>query len=97
MGVFVGVRNHVANGNHGGGGSIRGEEMMMGLERKLLEDVVWGDQQPDTELNSTRKGVVGYDILLERGDILFIPKGWWHSIRGVGEQITASVCSSFLF
>jgi len=25
------------------------------------------------------------------GDALFIPKGWWHSIKSVGIGVTASV------
>ncbi|EEA27910.1 hypothetical protein TMatcc_003790 [Talaromyces marneffei ATCC 18224] len=93
MGVFMYVRNQVASdsGNGGGGAAIRGEEMMMGLERKLLEDVIWGDNHSDTATDSSGKGMVGYDVLLERGDVLFIPKGWWHSLKGVGEGITSSV------
>jgi hypothetical protein len=96
IGVFMGVRNQIASESQGGGGaSIRGEEMMMGVERGVLEDVVWGDHHPETEMDSTSRGLVGYDVLLGRGDVLFIPKGWWHSLKGVGEGITASVCCFF--
>jgi ribosomal protein L16 Arg81 hydroxylase len=46
---------------------------------------VWGDSvSADTEGS-------GYEAHLEAGDGLFIPKGWWHSIKGVGEGVTASV------
>lgn len=99
MRVFTAVRNQIANsedGNDEGGAAIRGEEMMMGSERKLLNDVIWGDHHSDPTVDSVSRGMVGYDVLLERGDALFIPKGWWHSLKGVGEGITASVCS-FLF
>ncbi|RAO64069.1 uncharacterized protein BHQ10_000081 [Talaromyces amestolkiae] len=94
MRVFTAVRNHIANsngGNDGGGAAIRGEEMMMGSERKVLKDVIWGDHHSDPAVDSVSRGMVGYDVLLERGDALFIPKGWWHSLKGVGEGITASV------
>lgn len=95
MGVFMHVRNQIASSNGGGGGgaSIRGEEMMMGAERGVLEDVVWGNHSE----TASDKSIVGYDVLLERGDVLFIPKGWWHSLKGVGKGITASVCFFFLF
>lgn len=94
MAVFMRVRNRISSESQAGGASIRGEEMMMGSERTVLEDVVWGDHHhpSDTESDGTGKGVEGYDVLLERGDVLFIPKGWWHSLKGVGEGITASVC-----
>lgn len=94
MAVFTHVRNQISDSESQGGGSIRGEEMMMGSERRVLEDVVWGGRNthPNTESDSTGKGMEGYDVLLERGDVLFIPKGWWHSLKGVGEGITASVC-----
>lgn len=71
----------------GGGGSatMRGEEMMMGDERKVLEEAVWEGQH----------GVVpqgqGWECEVHAGDGLFVPKGWWHSIKGIGEQMTGSV------
>lgn len=96
MGFFMRVRNQIAgNSNDGGGASIRGEEMMMGSERRVLEDVIWGNHHSDPATDGASKRVVGYDVLLERGDALFIPKGWWHSLKGVGEGITASVCFYF--
>lgn len=67
----------------GAGGTIRGEEMMMGKERREFEKAVWHGGGEGCE--------VGYEVSLEAGDGLFIPKGWWHSIKGVGEGITASV------
>jgi hypothetical protein len=60
---------------------IRGEEMMVGEIKRALEEEVW---------ESTGK-VSGFEARLDRGDGLFIPKGWWHSIKGVGEGITGSV------
>lgn len=33
----------------------------------------------------------GCDAQLQSGDAVFIPKGWWHAVRGVGCGVTASV------
>ena len=68
--------------------AFRGEDMMKGTEKRLLEDQVWKDTSAalDAEV-----GEVGYEAHVERGDGLFIPKGWWHSVKGVGEGITGSV------
>jgi hypothetical protein len=70
----------------GGSGtaSMRGEEMMQGEERRILEKVVWGDGEGEG-------GPEGWEAELESGDALFIPKGWWHSVKGVGEGINGSV------
>lgn len=57
-------------GRWGGNSRIRGAEMMEGPERKLLRDVVW--KEPGWPLQEAQLGP---------GDALFIPKGWWHSVR----------------
>ena len=63
--------------------TMRGEEMMQGAEKKALEEEVWHD---DSEyIGST------WEAELSGGDGLFIPKGWWHSIRGLGEGMNGSV------
>ena len=65
--------------------AFRGDSMMKGKEKKLLDSEVWGGpSQADIR-------EVGYEVSVEAGDGLFIPKGWWHSIKGVGSGITASV------
>ena len=61
--------------------SFRGEEMMEGPERDALDESVWG-QSVRTE---------GFDVVVSPGDALFIPKGWWHSIKSIGTGVTASV------
>lgn len=66
--------------------AFRGEDMMKGEEKRLLEDRVWGDASVMDEA-----GEFGYDAQVGRGDGLFIPKGWWHSVKGIGEGITGSV------
>jgi ribosomal protein L16 Arg81 hydroxylase len=64
---------------------MRGEEMMMGAEKKALEEEVWGKN--DNGAQST-----AWEAELGPGDGLFIPKGWWHSVKGIGEGMTGSVC-----
>jgi len=66
-----------------GGSRIRGDEMMQGEERRALLEAVWGEGAPD-DMREVRLG---------RADSLFIPKGWWHSLRSDGSQggLNASV------
>lgn len=66
--------------------TMRGEEMMMGEERKVLEEAVW-DGKHDVVPNGQ-----GWECEVNAGDGLFIPRGWWHSIKGIGEDMTGSVC-----
>ncbi|KAG9237238.1 hypothetical protein BJ875DRAFT_167894 [Amylocarpus encephaloides] len=61
--------------------SIRGEEMMEGPEREVLGEAVWGPNAPQR----------GYEVVVNPGDALFIPKGWWHSIKSIGGDVNASV------
>jgi hypothetical protein len=61
--------------------SFRGEEMMEGPERHVLDEAVW----------SQSVGREGFEVILSPGDALFIPKGWWHSIKSIGTGVTASV------
>ena len=68
--------------------ALRGEEMMQGSERTVLHDLVWSSRA-DTILNGTIL-THAYDAKLGPGDALFIPKGWWHSVKGLGEGLTAS-------
>ena len=65
--------------------AFRGDSMMKGQEKKLLDTEVWGGAPRDEGRE------VGYEVSVETGGGLFIPKGWWHSIKGVGNGITASV------
>ncbi|KAG9241942.1 hypothetical protein BJ878DRAFT_197091 [Calycina marina] len=61
--------------------SFRGEEMMEGSERAALYDAVW----------RTLLSRQGFEAVVSPGDALFIPKGWWHSIRSMGTDLNASV------
>lgn len=78
-----------------GSKSIRGEEMMVGRQRRLLEAGIWdtGTASVDEAVNDTREALLrfGQEAELAIGEGLFIPKGWWHSVKGIGQGITASV------
>lgn len=77
--IFRDVQQRV--GNPSSSAAIRGEEMMQSPERDVLEDAVWGLDVP----------LDGFQTILSPGDALYIPKGWWHSIKSEGPDINASV------
>ncbi|TQS32540.1 hypothetical protein Golomagni_07139 [Golovinomyces magnicellulatus] len=63
---------------------IRTTEMMEGTEREVLHDAVWKlEEAPDQMC----------EVALEPGDALFIPQGWWHSVKSVAAMggLNASV------
>ena len=62
-----------------------GPELMKGVGKDLHEAQIWSEPVPLV------KGEVIYEAKLEGGDALFIPNGWWHSIKGMGKGVTASV------
>ena len=67
-------------------GKFRGEEMMDGKGSTFLEDKIWSaDGKGDFTLPS------GLEAVLAPGDLLYIPLGWWHSVRSTGSGITGSV------
>ena len=59
---------------------FRGEEMMEGMERKVLEEVIWGDNSASN----------GFEAVVHPGDAVFIPKGWWHSFKSIGDDVSMS-------
>lgn len=59
---------------------FRGEGMMEGPEREVLDKAVWGEQA----------GTKPAEVTVGPGEALFIPKGWWHSIKSMGSGVTAS-------
>jgi hypothetical protein len=88
--VFARVRMDLGRSAGPDAAAFRTEEMMIGREKTLLEDIIWSNEQSSPPIASE---MTGFEAFLEAGDAVFIPKGWWHSIKGVGEGITASVCS----
>jgi hypothetical protein len=93
--LFEMVRKRLARADPtvDGRGRIRSEQMMIGEEGQILENWAWGEV--DEGLNIQEGGISGFEIEVEAGDGVFIPKGWWHTVRGVGTGINASV-SDFL-
>ena len=59
-----------------GNSRIRTSEMMQGPERQALHDAVWGSE------SESLSGDV-HEVELAPGDALFIPEGWWHSVKSV--------------
>ncbi|EME49318.1 hypothetical protein DOTSEDRAFT_68183 [Dothistroma septosporum NZE10] len=80
LAIFAKVQEKVG-GN--ASASMRGEEMMHGAEKKALEQEVWEQHDPGHTLC--------WEAEVSSGDGLFIPKGWWHSIKGVDAGMTGSV------
>lgn len=87
--VFSAVRRQLGKSGGKDAAAFRGEEMMQGQERALLDKMVW-----EVPVSAGSEDGTGYEAHLEAGDGLFIPKGWWHSIKGVGDGVTASVSVS---
>lgn len=87
--VFSAIRRQLGKSGSKDAAAFRGEEMMQGQEGALLDKMVWG-----VGMSTDSENGVGYEAHLEAGDALFIPKGWWHSIKGVGDGVTASVSRS---
>ncbi|KIW53037.1 hypothetical protein PV05_08639 [Exophiala xenobiotica] len=73
-----------------GSATIRGEEMMAGPEKLALHAAIWPDDHT-TSRYAQVLSTYGLETEVSLGDALFIPRGWWHSVKGVGEGITASV------
>lgn len=76
--IFLDVQERISS--HASA-AFRGDEMMQGPERVALEDAVW----------NCPKGTEGFEVVVRPGDALFIPMGWWHSIKSIGTSVTASV------
>ncbi|KAH7157673.1 hypothetical protein B0J13DRAFT_176032 [Dactylonectria estremocensis] len=60
-----------------GNSRIRSVEMMEGKEREALHEAVWQRDDLPRDL---------YEATLGPGDSLFIPNGWWHSVKSEGSQ-----------
>ena len=50
-------------------------------------------EEPDYERFPLFRGVRVFDIVVEPGDMLFLPPGWWHWVRSLDVSITATFCS----
>ncbi|KAK7754572.1 hypothetical protein SLS62_003354 [Diatrype stigma] len=63
---------------------LRGAEMMGGVEREALERAVWGEGE-DAVVEEGQADM--QQAVLRPGDTMFIPKGWWHSVRSNGAGV----------
>lgn len=71
--IFRGIQVRLGTS---GSSRIRGDEMMQGPERHLLHEAIWGEDAT-ADIQEAR---------LDAGDALFMPKGWWHSVKsGFGD------------
>ncbi|KAK4032658.1 hypothetical protein C8A01DRAFT_50588 [Parachaetomium inaequale] len=61
-------------GSTGDNVAIRGVEMMRGAERQAWQDGIWGPDAPPFIL----------ETVVHPRDVMFIPKGWWHSVKSTG-------------
>lgn len=65
-----------------------GDEMMVGKQKEYLDMAVWSENVE----GGGGGGVEGFEVEVHAGDGLFIPKRWWHAVKGVGEGgVSASV------
>ncbi|KAK2748723.1 hypothetical protein FQN57_000304 [Myotisia sp. PD_48] len=91
--AFKRARERAGLGYSGERAPHRGEEMMQGQEKEALEHETWDGKVLDS--SSDQNGIdgtdAGYHATVNAGDAIFIPRGWWHSIKGVGDGVTASV------
>ncbi|KAK3984465.1 hypothetical protein QBC44DRAFT_336911 [Cladorrhinum sp. PSN332] len=58
---------------------IRGDEMMQGAERRALSKAVWESNTGMTE------------TVVRPGDLLYLPQGWWHSVRSSGQTCSGAL------
>lgn len=63
--------------------------MMSGPEKRPLHDAIWSDDSDDNRYADVLR-THGLETQVELGDAVFIPTAWWHSVKGVGEGVTAS-------
>ncbi|OIW24511.1 Clavaminate synthase-like protein, partial [Coniochaeta ligniaria NRRL 30616] len=67
---------------------LRGPEMMQGPEKKALHDAIWTDHGD---------AIIGertiYEARLDPGDAMYLPTGWWHSIKSATADAESGLAS----
>ncbi|KAK3950970.1 hypothetical protein QBC32DRAFT_371550 [Pseudoneurospora amorphoporcata] len=69
-----------------GNPKMRGEEMMTGEQRRVLEEAVWGGEGPGPDGEGQDVDEMMYEVTVRAGDMLFMPLGWWHSVKSMGGE-----------
>lgn len=85
LSVFQDVRRRLGLA---GDARLRGPEMMDGPERDGLHHATWVNPDPSKEI---------WEAVLSSGDALFIPQGWWHSVRSVGHEGELNASANWWF
>ncbi|PSS03504.1 cupin-like domain-domain-containing protein [Coniella lustricola] len=70
-------------GRAGGSSAIRGSEMMEGEEKAFFHRAVWIDGSSEKVVRNLNPPML--QAVLKPGDSLFIPKGWWHTVKSTTE------------
>ncbi|KAI0394895.1 hypothetical protein F5Y17DRAFT_425949 [Xylariaceae sp. FL0594] len=84
--IFQDVRRSLGSG---GNSRFRGPEMMYGPERDKLHRAVW------TEAQTSSKDI--WEVMVNPGDALFIPQGWWHSVVSTGQEAELNASANWWF
>lgn len=66
-----------------GNSAIRGAEMMEGEEMAFFHKAIWSDGHREKVSRDTNPPML--QAILSPGDALFIPKGWWHTVKSTTE------------
>ncbi|TRX92168.1 hypothetical protein FHL15_007035 [Xylaria flabelliformis] len=94
LSVFQDVRRRL--GTLDSSSRLRGSEMMDGPEREGLHRAVWVDDDDDHSDNALPEREI-WQAVLDPGDALFIPQGWWHSVRSVGREAELNASANWWF
>lgn len=75
-------------GRSSGNSRIRGAEMMQGLERQAFYNAVWerAEEQPGWQPGGDMPALPMQEATLDPSDALYIPKGWWHSVKSMSSD-----------
>ena len=83
------IVNEVSKRTDHGNWRVLDEDMMSGEKREILSQLAWGDER-------VRESDQTFEAKLGPGDGIFVPKGWWHSVRGEGFGINGGVSGAVL-